>query len=274
MKKTIALAMMLTLGSATRGLEVKMNEKNVDGGAKSVKCSLITNNVNYQLAFKTTSKHGKLFINGIGLLGGTKHYSKRGWWSGDAGGFFQLNPWGKNIFDLPVTYKTNKDGIVFTFKDGENCATIAFKARENDDKLAMQIKLSKTSENTVLKLICYPGDFMLKGTVKRNRFADTAKREIQWSKPRRKVRLEKNENWIYYEDKNFDTSKNSYYSTCAILYNPTEVEYVDLTVENYVIRTDIALSSKTTNYNFILWEFPGRENGKCLELMKSLKINK
>jgi hypothetical protein len=272
MRKAMVLAMVFVFGSVSRGLEVKTTEKKLEDGSKSVRCFLVTHNVNYQLAFNAKTRNGKIYINGIGLLGGCKHYSKRGWWSGEKKGFFQLTVWDKNLFDLPVSYKTTENGVVFTFVDGDKSVSVSFKSRENDDKLAMSLTFSAPSENAELNLICYPGDFMLKSDVKRNRYAVTAKREIQWSKPPRTTTLEKEEFWIYYEDKNFDTSKTSYYSTCALLFNPFEVEKAVLKVENYVIRTNLSLSAAKRKFCFILWEFPGKANAKCLQTMRNLKI--
>jgi hypothetical protein len=255
-------------------LPVKMTKKILKNGVTARECTLSTGNVNYRLNFYSTTKDDREYIKGIGLMGGVRpnRFSKRGWWYGP-NGFFKLNVWGKNIFKLPVTYKTNEAGIEFSFSDAGKVVKISFKAQENDDKLFMMINFSESPQKGLMKLICYPGDMLKKFPEKRDRYANTAKRSIQWATKPSRTKLEKDEYWVYYEDKKFDTSKSTAFSTCALLYNPNEVKAVNLLVGSYAITTEVQFSPDKKSYNFILWEFPGRKNEKCLETMKSLQIN-
>ena len=153
MKKVFVVVFVLCLGTAVLALPVKLTKKILKNGAEAYSCELLTGNVNYKLDFKITEKGQDKFISGIGLLGGKKRYSKRGWWCG-YNGFFKLKVWGIDLSKMPVTFATNDDGIVFYFKDMK----IIFKARENDDKLGMNIKFSKSPKNGRIQFICYPGN--------------------------------------------------------------------------------------------------------------------
>jgi len=104
-------------------------------------------------------------------------------------------------------------------------------------------------------------------------YFSTAKRSIKWQQKPLRKKLEQDEYWVYYEDKNFDTAKSKAFSTCALLFNPNEVKTVNLLVGSYAIVTEVLFAPDKQNYNFILWEFPGRKNAKCLESMKKLHIN-
>ncbi|MCF6176252.1 MAG: hypothetical protein L3J71_10855 [Victivallaceae bacterium] len=274
MKKSMILIAMMVMTNLAVSLPVKITKKILKNGVTAHECTFITGNVNYRLNFHSTLKDDREYIKGIGLMGGVsaKRFSKRGWWYGP-NGFLKLNVWGKNIFKMPVTYKSDDGVIEFTFSEGNKTVKIIFRAQENDDKLFMGIDFSESPQRGVMKLTCYPGNMLKKYPEKRDRYANTAKRSIQWQKKVSRIKLEKDEYWIYYEDRKFDTSKSTYFSTCALLYNPNEVKAVNLLVSSYAIVTEVLFSPDKQNYNFILWEFPGRKNAKCLEAMKSLEIN-
>ena len=269
MNKLIITFTVLNLCILSYALPIKLNSKNLKNGIKTYSCELLTGNINYKLVFKTTRKGKDTFISGIGLLGGKKHYSKRGWWSG-FNGFFTLKVRGKDFTKIPVTFTANDDGIVFDFKEMK----ITFKARENDDKLGMNVKFSEAPENGKIRFVCYPGNMFRSNPEKRERLVHTAKRQIPGRDKAKAIRLEKDEYWLYYMDSKFDPGeKGDYFSTCALLYNPKESAYVNLIPGTYAILTDVYLSPKVKDYSFVLWEFPGRKNSKCLETMKNLSIS-
>ena len=276
MKKSILLMAIMAMTSLAVALPVEMKEKILKNGVTAHECTLTTGNVNYRLNFHSTVKDDREYIKGIGLMGRTSssnHFAKRGWWWHGLDGFLKLKVWGKSIFKMPVTYKSDENGIEFIFSDAGKEVKIFFKAQDNDDRLFMSINFSTAPQKSLMELICYPGNFLRKFPEKRDRYANTAKRSIQWTAKDSRVKLDKDEYWIYYEDRKFDTSKSTYFSTCALLYNPNEVKSVNLIVSSYAIKTEVLMSPDKKSYNFILWEFPGRKNAKCLETMKSLDIN-
>jgi hypothetical protein len=274
MIKSLILMAIMAITSLAVALPVKVNEKILKNGVTAHECTLTTGNVNYRLNFHSMVKDDREYIKGIGLMGGVRpnRFSKRGWWYGP-NGFLKLNVWGKNIFEMPVTYKSDDGVVEFTFSEGEKVIKITFRAQENDDKLFMGIDFSTSPQGGLMKLTCYPGNMLKKFPEKRDRYANTAKRSLQWSKKSPRIKLDKDEYWVYYEDRKFDTAKSTAFSTCALLYNPNEVKTVNLLVGSYAIITEILFSPDKKSYNFILWEFPGRKNAKCLETMKSLEIN-
>jgi hypothetical protein len=269
MKKAFLIIMVLCFGVSSWSLPVKLTKKILKDGSAAYSCELLTGNVNYKLAFKVTEKGQHKFISGIGLLGGTKRYSKRGWWSG-FNGFFKLKVWGRDLAKMPVTFAVNDDGIVFDFNDMK----IIFKARENDDKLGMNIKFSKAPQNGKIQFTCYPGNMFKNNPEKRSRLIHTAKRQIPGNDKTKPLKLGKDESWLYYMDVKFDPGKHGhYFSTCALVYNPAEVSSAYLVPGTYSIWTNLVLSDKVKDYSFVLWEFPGRKSAKCLEAMKKLKVN-
>jgi len=268
MKKIFIAVTLLSICTLIQALPVKLSHKVVKGGAKAYSCELLTGNVNYKLEFKITEKNGKNFISGIGLLGGKRRYSKRGWWYG-FNGFFKLTVWNKDFTKMPVIFTTNDDGIVFDFKE----IKIRFKARENDDKLGMNVQFSKAPKNGKIQFVCYPGNMFRNNPEKRSRLIHTAKRQIPGRDKAKAIKLDKDEYWLYYMDKKFDPGiKGLYFSTCALVYNPAEVASVYLIPGSYAVMTDVFLSPKVKDYSFILWEFPGRKDAKCLETMQNLTI--
>jgi len=268
MKKTIIIAIALSICILSQALPVKLKHKLLKNGAKAYSCELLTGNVNYKLVFKITEKNEQKFISGIGLLGGTKRYSKRGWWYG-FNGFFKFKGLNKDLSKMPLTFVTNDDGIVFDFKNMK----IIFKARENDDKLGMNVVFSKAPKNIKIQFTCYPGNMFRNNPEKRARLIHTAKRQIPGKDKARPIKLAKDEYWLYYMDTKFDPGeKGDYFSTCALLYNPAEVASVKLIPGTYAVLTDVFLSPKVKDYSFVLWEFPGRKSAKCLGGMKNLLV--
>jgi hypothetical protein len=268
MKRCLIL-IIAVLSIASQAVPVKLTHKLLKEGAKAYSCELLTGNVNYKLAFKITEKGEHKFISGIGLLAGKQRYSKRGWASSFSG-FFKLTAKGLDLTKMPVNFATDENGIVFDFK----AVKIIFKARDNDDKLGMNIVFSKAPQNGTIQFICYPGNFFRNEPEKRKRITYTAKRLIPSIDSKRNVNLNADEYWLYYMDKKFDPGeKGPYFSTCALVYNPREVDSASLQPGTYAIKTDVKLSSKVRNFSFVLWEFPGRKSENCLKSMQELSIN-
>ncbi len=195
MKRCLIL-IIAVLGIASQAVPVKLTHKLLKDGAKAYSCELLTGNVNYKLAFKITEKGEHKFISGIGLLAGKQRYSKRGWASGFSG-FFKLTAKGLDLTKMPVNFATDENGIVFDFK----AVKIIFKARDNDDKLGMNIVFTEAPQSGTIQFICYPGNFLRNEPEKRKRITCTAKRLIPSIDSKRNVNLNADEYWLYYMDK-------------------------------------------------------------------------
>ncbi|MCD6407719.1 hypothetical protein J7L87_01550, partial [bacterium] len=235
----------------------------------------LTSNINYLIKLTYFKKDGKIFIDGIGLKAALpgKRYSKRGWYHNN---FISIFLDGKNLYEFPCKIEKKENSIILNFETQQKNSILSFSSENQSDKIFTEIKLPKRISSVKIELLCYPGNFN-KGKYQLNdRWIKTPERDIQNEgepnlKKVKEVILEKGEPWIYYYDKKNNPENKPYLSTCALLYNPKEIEKVGVKVGNYGIKTTIY--GKKNTYHLIFWEFPGKDYKKCIEYMENLKLS-
>ncbi len=237
---------------------------------------LQTGNVDYELVPAIVETGGKQFISGLSIRGGVpggRGFSKRGW---GTNGFSDVRLGDQRLFDFPVEIKTVENGVVFSFATGDGPADLTFSAQAGGDKLFLEMKFPKRTAGIQVRLTAYPGD-LNKGKYELNdRWIATPKRQVQnqkvaWDRAP-EITLGKNEPWIYYYDTLNNPDGKPAFSTCALLYNPGEMEKATVRVGNYGIQTALSSAAAVDAIHLIFLEFPGRNYLKALEYMKGLSI--
>ncbi len=241
----------------------------VPDGSKKYYHTLYTGNVNYQLFSMVKEKAGKSYIKSIGLLSSTnsRRFSKRGWWSG---GFLTTRP---DIFKYPAEVKTTVSGVEYSFFAPVGTIKLTFTADSQANKLFFQLQLPGPQKDLNLQMMALPGDMLKKQAAKRQRAAVTPKRNIIGNGTSVKYQLAKDESWVYlYDTKNNPGEKGSFFSTCAVLFNPNEIASAELQLGGYSVHLRMRLAPDKKDFSFILWEFPGKDHFQCIKAMQELKM--
>lgn len=248
------------------------------GMAYTREIDLVTGNVDYRLAVSYVETEAEeTFVRGIGLLSRQPgaQFSKRGWY---AGGFIRVVPGELNLFDAPATIAVTGEGVTFAFATEQGEAVLRLETEAQSEILFATLDLPEANEGAILTLTAYPGDYNKGEYEKNDRWIATAEREVQHGESPsaesvEAVELEPAaEPWVYCFDRKNNPAGNTWLSTNAVLYNPSEVSGARVQVGNYSVLVTLEYPAGAEAAHLMLWEFPGTDHEQALEYMRSLVV--